>query len=68
MIPSQQLKMNVCHCGGINLTYGSVTFHFGKKEFLTYATHLGRMATQISNASGFQMAGNVTDEKAKDCH
>lgn len=68
MIPSKHLKLNVCNCGGINLTYGSVTFHFEKEEFLAYAMHVGRMATHVTNASGFQMARGLTDAETSSCH
>lgn len=46
---SQHLKLTVCECGHLHLTHRSVTLHFNKEEFLDYAAHVSRMATQISD-------------------
>jgi hypothetical protein len=49
MPASEHLKLNVCECGHIHLSYKSLTLHFEKDEFLNYAAHVGRMASQISS-------------------
>ncbi len=54
MSPRQHLKLHVCDCNRINLTYGSVTMHFDKEEFLAYAMHVGKMASQVSSAADLQ--------------
>ena len=54
MSSSQNLQLNVCDCNRIHLTYASVTLHFEKEEFLTYAMHVNRMASGVSSTNGFE--------------
>ena len=68
MLSGQQLKLNVCDCSRIHLTYGSITLHFEKEEFLAYAMQLTRMAAQVSNPAGFRRAPSLADQKATTCH
>jgi hypothetical protein len=68
MIPSQHFKLNVCDCSRIHLTYGSVTLHFEKEEFLTYAMHVGRMATHVSSTAELRRARDFTDAETTNCH
>ena len=68
MTSSQHLKLNACNCGRIHLTYGSVTLHFTKEEFLAYAMYVGKMATHVSSTAGLQMAGGFTDAENTNCH
>jgi hypothetical protein len=42
------LKLSVCECGDLHLTYHSVTLHFGRADFLHFAVQVGRMATRVS--------------------
>ena len=37
MPPPPQLKLNMCECGDLHLTYRSVTLHFGRADFLHFA-------------------------------
>lgn len=48
MSQNEQLKMEMCECGHLHLTYKSMTLHFEKGEFLAYAGHLARMAARVS--------------------
>lgn len=48
MPPTQPLKLNMCECGDLHLTYGSVTLHFSRKEFFHFASHMNRLATVVS--------------------
>ncbi|MFZ1746951.1 MAG: hypothetical protein WBO24_15095 [Nitrospirales bacterium] len=68
MPPSQQLKLNVCDCSRIHLTYGSITLHFEKEEFLAYAMQLTRMAAHVSNTAGLRKAQGLADAKSTTCH
>ncbi|HNP59468.1 MAG TPA: hypothetical protein PKM72_01440 [Nitrospirales bacterium] len=68
MPPSQQLKLNVCDCSRIHLTYKSVTLHFEKEEFLAYAMQMTRMAAQVSNTAGLRRAPDLVDAAISNCH
>ena len=48
MRPSPQLKLTMCDCGNLHLTYRSLTLHFEKTKFYHFAEQVGRMATSIS--------------------
>lgn len=68
MPPSQQLKLNVCDCSRIHLTYGSITLHFEKEEFLAYAMQLTRIAAHVTNTAGFRRAPGLPDTQNTTCH
>lgn len=68
MPPSQQLKLNLCDCSRIHLTYGSITLHFEKEEFLAFAMQLTRMAAHVSNTAGFRKVPTLADAKATTCN
>ncbi len=46
---NQPLKLNICECGHLHLTYKSITLHFAKEEFLHFATHVHQLATNVSS-------------------
>lgn len=68
MPPSQQLKLNVCDCSRIHLTYGSITLHFEREEFLAFAMQLTRMAAHVSNTAGFRKVPGLADTETTTCH
>lgn len=68
MPSNQQLKVNVCDCRRIHLTYGSITLHFEKEEFLTYAMQLTRMAAHVSNTPELRRAPGLADAETTTCH
>jgi len=41
------LKLSVCECGNINVTYKSVTFHFTREEFHQYAIAITQFLGQL---------------------
>ena len=48
MPPTRQAKLNVCECGHLHLSYGSMTLHFSRTEFVNFAVQVNRMAANIS--------------------
>jgi len=65
---NQHLKLNVCDCGDLHLTYRSVTMHFEKNEFLTYAWLAGQMAARISNSARLRQTRALADTRNRTCH
>jgi hypothetical protein len=47
----RQTSLNACGCGQLHFTYGPITLHFEREEFLTFAEVVGRLAAQIPLAS-----------------
>lgn len=65
---NQRLKLNVCDCGHLHLTYRSVTIHFEKKEFLNYAALVGQMATRVSDSANIRQTMALANIKSTSCH
>jgi hypothetical protein len=65
---NQHLKLNVCDCGDLHLTYRSVTMHFEKNEFLSYAALVGQMAARISDSARLRQTRTIPDTRNRTCH
>lgn len=68
MPPPPQLKLNMCECGDLHLTYRSVTLHFGRAEFLHFAVQVGRMATNVSRTPTLQQTTTPTNPNGQNIH
>jgi hypothetical protein len=68
MPPTQPLKLNMCECGDLHLTYRSVTLHFGRAEFLHFAVQVSRMATRISRTAKLQHTTAPTNPNSQSVH
>jgi hypothetical protein len=45
-----QAALNVCGCDRLHFTYGPITLHFDRKEFVAFADAMARLATQFGQA------------------
>ena len=45
-----QAKLNVCGCGSLHFTYGPITLHFDRDEFVAFAGAVARLASQLGQA------------------
>jgi hypothetical protein len=63
MPPTQLLKLNMCECGDLHLTYRSVTLHFEREEFLHFAVQVSRMATGVSRTTKLRQTMAFTNTK-----
>lgn len=68
MPPNPPLKLSVCECGDLHLTYRSVTLHFGKAEFLHFAVQVSRMATKVSRTPGLPHTTAPTTPNGQSVH
>lgn len=62
------LKLSVCECGDLHLTYRSVTLHFGRTEFLHFAVQVSRMATRISRTPALPDTTAPTSPNGQSVH
>lgn len=46
-----QTKLALCGCGKLHFTYGSVTVHFEREDFLLFADSVGRLSAMVRQAS-----------------
>ena len=46
-----QSRVMLCDCGKFHFTYGSITLHFDRDEFLVFAESVGRLSTMVRQAT-----------------
>ncbi|MBA5867861.1 MAG: hypothetical protein GDA67_14300 [Nitrospira sp. CR1.3] len=46
-----QTKLVLCGCGKLHVTYGSVTLHFEREEFVLFAESIGRLAAMLKQSA-----------------
>ena len=46
-----QSKVVLCECGKLHFTYGSVTLHFDRDEFLLFSESVGRLSSMVRQAA-----------------
>ena len=46
-----QSKMALCGCGKIHFTYGPLTLHFERGDFLSFADSVGQLGTLVRQAA-----------------
>jgi hypothetical protein len=46
----QRPKAVLCQCGQLHFTYGSVTLHFDREEFIHFTEAVGRLGLLIKQA------------------
>ena len=45
-----QCKLVMCGCGKLHFTYGAVTLHFDRDEFLRFSESVGRLGPMVRQA------------------
>ena len=46
-----QSKVAFCGCGKLHFTYGPLTLHFDRSEFLAFADSVGRLGALVRQAA-----------------
>jgi hypothetical protein len=46
-----QSKMAFCGCGKLHFTYGPLTLHFDRSEFLAFADSVGQLGALVRQAA-----------------
>lgn len=63
-----QVKVAFCGCGKLHVTYGAVTVHFEREEFLLFAESVGRLGAMVKQAAhGSALAAGLSPN-ANVCH
>ncbi len=57
--------LSLCGCGRLHFTYGPMTLHFDRHEFLLFAIDVNRMAAQVRQITPFQTSAT---RNATVCH
>lgn len=45
-----QAALNMCGCDRLHFTYGPITLHFDRDEFVAFADAVARLASQLRQA------------------
>ena len=60
--------LNICACGKVHLSYGTVTFHFETKEFTFFANAIARLYTQYQRVYATGSSHSISSNHADRCH
>ncbi len=63
-----QVILNVCGCGKVHFTYGAVTLHFVRDEFLAFACELGRAADLLRQQAHGREPVVGTSRQGRQCY
>lgn len=64
----RQAALNVCGCGKLHFTYGSLTLHFEREEFLAFADVVSQLATQLRHVKDDPSSVNMSSQIDTFCH
>lgn len=63
-----QAVLKVCGCGKMHFTYGPITLHFDRDEFLAFACKLGRAADLLRRQAHGREPVLGTSRHGTQCH
>ncbi len=68
MCGDKQSKLAFCECGKLHFTYGPVTLHFDREEFIAFADSVGRLGTLVKQAANGSTPAPSFAPNANVCH
>ncbi len=60
--------LSLCGCGRLHFTYGPMTLHFDRHEFLLFAIDVNRMAAQVRQTTPISDLPSAAKQNATVCH
>ena len=60
--------LNICTCGKVHLSYGSVTFHFEAKEFTFFACAVAQLLAQYQQIYAAGPSYSISSPHIGSCH
>jgi len=63
-----QSKVAFCGCGKLHFTYGPLTLHFDRVEFLAFADSVGRLGALVRQSTKESTAVSSRVPNATVCH
>lgn len=64
----RQAALNVCGCGKLHFTYGSLTLHFEREEFLAFAEVVNQLAAQFRYIKDDPSSVDMSSRIGTFCH
>lgn len=65
---AEQSILNICGCGRLHFTYGPVTLHFDRDEFLAFAGEMSRLAGLVRTTIEGQDSIPMPSRNRPACH
>lgn len=62
------MKLVLCDCGKLHVTFGSVTLHFTRDEFQVFAESIRRLAVIVGQPAPFQAPAGARSALSEVCH
>lgn len=63
-----QTALNICGCGRLHFSYGPLTLHFERDEFLTFAGEVVKLVAQLRQIEDGRHPMLIQGEHAAQCH
>lgn len=64
----RQTILSICGCGGLHLTYGPLTLHFEREEFIAFAGSVAQLASQLREVEDHSLATSLSIHNNTACH
>lgn len=64
----EAMKLVLCGCGKIHVTWGSITLHFMRDEFQAFAESIRRLAAIMTQPSANEKSPATTSSFSEVCH
>jgi hypothetical protein len=64
----RQTVLSICDCGGLHLTYGTLTLHFTRDEFIDFAGSVAQLASQLGEVEERSLVLSLSSHKNSACH
>lgn len=62
------MKLVLCDCGKLHLTYGALTLHLTRDEFLVFSESIRRLATIVAQPPVGQHPATLRSSPSEVCH
>lgn len=63
-----RMKLVLCECGKLHITYGSATLHFDREDFLVFADSVSRLAAIVKQPSAGHTLASRQGVTTEVCH
>lgn len=63
-----RMKLVLCECGKLHVTYGAVTLHFDRADFFVFADSVSRLAAIVKQPSGSHPLASKRGATTEVCH
>ncbi len=63
-----QTALSICACGKLHFSYGQLTLHLERDEFLTFAGEVAKLVARLQQIEDGRHPVPIQSERAARCH